>query len=81
MIKEHKLIRLNNGRLVHVRAMEEIKRQIREYIQNNGKITLLECKDLLGIGRTITLTILEYLDNIRFTSRIGDHRVLILGKK
>jgi CRP-like cAMP-binding protein len=55
-------------------------RRVREHIQNKGKITLSECKDLLGTGRVVTLTILEYLDSIKSTLRVGDHRVLFRGE-
>jgi selenocysteine-specific elongation factor len=80
MVAENRLIRLKDGRLIHTEAMEQIKEKIKEHIQNRGKITLSECKNLLGIGRVVTLTILEYLDSIKFTLRVGDHRVLVRGE-
>jgi len=76
MVAEKHLIRLKENRFIHAEAMEEIKKKIKGYIQLNGKVTAAECKSVLGIGRRETIRILEYLDDIKFTLRIGDHRVL-----
>ncbi|MBW2038936.1 MAG: SelB C-terminal domain-containing protein [Deltaproteobacteria bacterium] len=38
-------------------------------------MTLAEAKELLGIGRMQTQPILEYLDSLNLTIRIGDHRM------
>jgi selenocysteine-specific elongation factor len=56
--------------------MEEIKGKIRTFILQEGKITLAQSKELLGIGRMQTAPILEYLDKINFTMRVGDYRIL-----
>ncbi len=76
MISEGKLIKLNNHRLIHSESMEEIKRILKAYIEKEGKVALGESMKVLGIGRTQTQPIFDYLDSIRFTIRIGDYRVL-----
>ncbi len=76
MINEGRLVKLNNGRLVHSESIEKIKKMLKEHITKKGQVTLAESVELLGVGRTQGQPIFEYLDAIRFTMRIGDHRVL-----
>lgn len=76
MVGEGRLIKLNNGRLMHADAMEKIKKILKERIQEKGQVALGESTELLGIGRTQAQPIFEYLDASRFTMRIGDHRIL-----
>jgi len=84
MIGEGRLIKLNNHRLIHSESIEEIKRILKEHIEKRGQVVLGESMEVLGVGRTQTQPIFDYLDSIRFTMRIGDYRVLykrIEGKK
>ena len=76
MISEKMVIRLNDGRLIHPDIMNEVKDLVGEHIHRTGRITISECKDLLGVGRDVFIPILEYLDRINFTIRRGDHRVM-----
>jgi len=81
LVAEHKLMLLANRRLIHHEALEQIKDKIRDHIVSNGKLTLSECNDLLRIGRRRMVDVLEYLDGINFTLRIGDYRILASRSK
>lgn len=76
MIGEGRLVKLNNHRLIHSESIEEIKRILKEHIEKKGQVTLGESMEVLGVGRTQTQPIFDYLDSIRFTMRIGDYRIL-----
>jgi len=76
MIREGRLVQLNNYRLIHSESLEEIKRILREWIREKGKVVLGEAIKVLGIGRTQTQPIFDYLDSVRFTMRVGDYRIL-----
>ncbi|MDY6853629.1 MAG: selenocysteine-specific translation elongation factor [Thermodesulfobacteriota bacterium] len=76
MAYENRVIKLKDGRLIHPNVMEEIKRLVKKHIQSRGKITPQECRNLLDVGRDIFIPIMEYLDDIKFTIRIGNYRVL-----
>ena len=76
MVGEGRLVKLNNRRLIHSEAIEEIKKIVKGHIEKKGQITLGESMEVLGIGRTQTQPIFDYLDSIRFTMRIGDYRIL-----
>jgi selenocysteine-specific elongation factor len=42
----------------------------------NGKITLAEVRDMFNTSRKYAQAVLEYMDEIKLTKRIGDDRVL-----
>lgn len=71
-----RLICLNNRRFLTPHAMERIKKKVRELIKKNGKLTIGDCKAIMGYGRTVGIPVLDYLDSIGFTVRQGDKRVL-----
>ncbi len=81
MALENQVVKLKDGRLIHADNMEKIKNLVKEHIQSRGKITPQGCRVLLDVGRDIYIPILEYLDDIKFTMRIGNHRVLHPEKK
>ena len=57
-------------------AIERIKALVSEHIAAHGQITAAAFRDLTGSSRKYAVPILEYLDSIRFTRRIGDERIL-----
>ena len=73
---QKRLIRLNNGRFLTPRAMEQIKDRVRKVIMQKGRLTLADSKEILGYGRTVGVPVLEYLDAIGFTCRQENERVL-----
>ncbi|MDN5347990.1 MAG: selenocysteine-specific elongation factor [Clostridia bacterium] len=70
------LVRLSEDLYLHSEALEAAKEQIRR-LAANGPVTLGEVRDALGSSRKYVLPLLEYLDQIKFTKRIGDKRVVI----
>jgi selenocysteine-specific elongation factor len=75
---------LDRGELVQVSpdvlflstTYEEIVDRVRAYIQEQGQITLGETRDLLDTSRKYAQGLLEYLDEVGVTRRVGDERVL-----
>ena len=45
--------------------------------EKDGSITASQFRDLTGTSRKYAVPFLEYLDQIRFTRRVGDERVLV----
>jgi selenocysteine-specific elongation factor len=74
-----RLVRLNNRRFLSPDTVENIKERVREVIRKSGVLTLGDCKEVLGYGRTVGVPVFEYLDAIGFTRREGDSRVLNAG--
>ena len=73
---QKKLVRLNDGRFLSTEAMEEIKEKIRGFILQKGSLTVLDSREIFGYGRTRAVPILDHLDSIGFTHRVGEERVL-----
>ena len=73
---QRRLIRLNNRRFLTPKAMEQIKERVRQVIMKNSRLTIGDCKEVLGYGRTVGIPVFEYLDSIGFTRREENGRVL-----
>ncbi|MEW6662013.1 MAG: selenocysteine-specific translation elongation factor [Bacillota bacterium] len=60
----------------HREFINQAKQLISEHVKKNGGILLGEARDLLNSSRKYVLPLLEYFDQVKFTRRIGDKRVL-----
>lgn len=56
---------------------EEMVARIRSHIREHGSITLAQVRDLFGTSRKYAQALLEYLDSVGVTRRVGDERVLV----
>ncbi|HDP24632.1 MAG TPA: selenocysteine-specific translation elongation factor [Deltaproteobacteria bacterium] len=70
------LVRLDNDRYLSRKGALLIKALVKKHITTHGKMTLADCNEVLGYGRTVGTSILEYLDKIGYTKRIGNERVM-----
>jgi selenocysteine-specific elongation factor len=73
---QEKLVRLNDGRYLTSEAMKEIGERVRALIQRKGSLTIKDSLDILGYGRSRGVPVLDYLDSIGLTCRVGNVRVL-----
>jgi len=48
---------------------------ISNHLKQSGKITVAEARDLLGSSRKYVLALLEQMDEMKLTKRVGDERV------
>ncbi|MEZ4527942.1 MAG: selenocysteine-specific translation elongation factor [Desulfobacterales bacterium] len=76
LARRQQLACLNNRRFLSLHGLEEIKQRVRTAIVQKGSIRLGDGTELLGYGRMGAVPVLEYLDEIGFTFRRGDERVL-----
>lgn len=70
------VVRIAEGLYYHRDTFEEAKRLVRKQVEAEGSITVSQFRDLTGSSRKYALPLLEYLDALRFTRRVGDARVL-----
>jgi selenocysteine-specific elongation factor len=73
---QRKIVILGDGSIINSEALEKAKMVIEEELSNQEGLTLSELKNLLGIGRRAAQSIMEYLDEIGFTRRLGEVRML-----
>ncbi|MBW1741006.1 MAG: SelB C-terminal domain-containing protein [Deltaproteobacteria bacterium] len=76
LCSQNQLIQLGDGRFISSKKMDEIKARISDHIKSNGGLTIQESKVILGQGRNRGIPILDYLDTIGITTRVGNIRVL-----
>jgi selenocysteine-specific elongation factor len=79
LLLENRLIRLNDNRFLSLDALEEIKKRVARAIHEKGFVSLRDCKELFGYGRSGGAHVLDYLNQIGFTERRGDRHFLHPG--
>ena len=61
---------------LHVDTLEQIKQKIRTHIEQSEGLTMSEIRSILDTSRKYAVPLSEFLDEIGFTLRKGDVRVL-----
>ena len=75
---------LEQGALVKVSAdvvflaetYQDMKARVVKFMEDNGSITVAQVRDLFNASRKYALGLMEYLDQVKVTKRVGDERVL-----
>ena len=57
-------------------SYEEMVGRVRAHIEKAGSITLGQTRDLFETSRKYAQALLEHLDEVGMTKRVGDERVL-----
>lgn len=72
-----RVVKVSDELYYPVETVEEIKRLVREEIRRTGGLTVAAFRDLTQTSRKYAVPLVEYLDSIKFTRRVGDDRVLV----
>lgn len=75
-IKSGDLFEIGEKRLALPAALRELAKLVEEFTDASGGISVIEAKQLFGLGRNLTIEILEFFDHIGFTKRSGNLRVI-----
>jgi selenocysteine-specific elongation factor len=75
-LKSGDLIQLSQKRYMLCETRDAIKTAIIELATDGKCFTVIDAKAQFGLGRGLTIELLEYLDSIQFTRRLGDGREL-----
>lgn len=71
-----KVIKVKGDLYFHSDVMENIKEKVIAYLKDKKEMTPLDFRSFFDISRKYMIPILEYLDEIKLTIRVGDKRVL-----
>ena len=71
------LIRIPDGRLFHAARIGELRDRLRGHAARSRTIDVAGFKDLAGVTRKNAIPLLEYLDSIRVTRRLGNLREIL----
>ena len=75
-LREGKLVKISESLYYSKETIEGLIDKIKEHITREGEIDAPGFKNLSGLTRKFSIPILEYLDRIKLTIRIGDKRIL-----
>jgi selenocysteine-specific elongation factor len=70
------VVRIAAGVYFHRNAVDEAIRRVRAYLEEHGQMTAAQFRDMVGTSRKYAVPLMEYLDALRVTRRIGDVREL-----
>jgi selenocysteine-specific elongation factor len=76
MIAQGDLVQVSSGVLYLPQTYQELVARVRGHIEQEGSITLAQTRDMLKTSRKYAQALLEHLDEIGVTKRVGDERVL-----
>ena len=74
---EPTLVPIGPQKYISAEALERFKRTTHDLGESGRKFRLAEVRDALGLSRRVVQPLLEYLDRVQFTKRVGDERILI----
>jgi selenocysteine-specific elongation factor len=75
LLKQGRLVRVNDDLVVHREALEALRALLAEH--KGRHLSVPAFKDLAGVSRKYAIPLLEYLDRERLTRRDGDERVVL----
>ncbi len=76
LVREGVLIKVKEDMFFHTRVMEELKSDLVAFLREHGEITTPQFKEMTGVSRKYAIPLIEYIDRLQLTVRIGDVRVL-----
>lgn len=80
LLGTQRLIKVAENMYFHQAAIEQAKEIARNLIKQKGPIQLADMRDALESSRKYVLPLMEYFDQIKFTKRIEDKRILFSGR-
>jgi selenocysteine-specific elongation factor len=75
LLKQGTLVRISPELIYHAAALERLKQLLEAH--RGQSFSVPEFKDWTGISRKYAIPLLEFLDRIRLTRRVGDRRVVL----
>ncbi len=76
LIEQGRLVKLGEGVLFLRETYDEALSLLLAYLRLHDKMTVAEARDILQATRKYVLPLLEHMDALRLTRRLGDARVL-----
>ena len=71
-----RIVRVNEDVVYLKSAYDEMSERVVELARANGEVTISDVRELFSTSRKYTLALLEHMDRLQVTRRVGDNRVL-----
>ncbi|GAB5453583.1 MAG: selenocysteine-specific translation elongation factor [Halioglobus sp.] len=75
-IKAGELFEIGEKRLALPATLSELASRVKQHTDVAGTISVIEAKQAFGLGRNLTIEILEFFDQIGYTKRSGNSRLI-----
>jgi selenocysteine-specific elongation factor len=75
-IKKGDLFEIGEKRLALPATLRELARLLEQFTDTSGGISVIEAKQVFGLGRNLTIEILEFFDKIGYTKRSDNLRFI-----
>lgn len=76
LLEDGTIVKISEDIFLHKEVLNEAQNKIKNLIKERGAVTISEIREFLGTSRKYAVPLMEYLDRVGFTKRIGDKRVL-----
>jgi selenocysteine-specific elongation factor len=76
LMHQQALVRLSEDVLLLRETYEAMVAGIVDHIKQHGSMTVAQVRDQFGTSRKYALALMERLDELKVTKRVGDERVL-----
>jgi selenocysteine-specific elongation factor len=76
LIDQGQLVKLGDGVLFLRETYDQAIATLVQYLREHGTMTVADARDILGATRKYILPLLEHMDTLKITRRLGDERVL-----
>jgi selenocysteine-specific elongation factor len=78
LLRERVLLKISNDVVLHRATLDHLQGLLAEFKRTRGeKLGVSDFKELAGISRKYAIPLLEYLDRMGVTRRVGDYRVIL----
>ncbi|MFH1103208.1 MAG: selenocysteine-specific translation elongation factor [Pseudomonadota bacterium] len=76
LVDEGELIKVKEDLFFHTSAINDLKKRLVDFLEQNREMTTPQFKELAGVSRKYLIPLIEYFDLKHITIRIGDIRKL-----
>jgi selenocysteine-specific elongation factor len=76
LLREAKLVKISETLYYEKGLIDKLVQEVVEVMKKDGEIDAPGFKNLTGLTRKFSIPILEYLDRVKLTIRVGDKRIL-----
>ena len=73
---EGRVVKVSESVVFSATAYQQMVDRITVHLSDRGEITVADVRDLFGTSRKYALALMDHLDHVRITRRVGDVRVL-----
>lgn len=76
LVSRRELVQVSSDVVFLPETYDDMVRRVRAWIEREGSVTLAEVRDMFNSSRKYAQALLEHLDDLEVTRRVGDRRVL-----